>query len=71
MQQSYFNLIRECFAVPYMGVCVCMCFSVSVCACVCVITHAVISGKPPFTPAEMKGTKIKEKHISQIAKVEQ
>lgn len=31
VQQSYFNLIRECFAVPYMGVCVCMCFSVSVC----------------------------------------
>ena len=23
--------------------------------CVRMITHAVISGKPPFTPAEMKG----------------
>ena len=31
VQQSYFNLIRECFAVPYMGVCVCFCKCV--CAC--------------------------------------
>lgn len=59
VQQSYFNLICECFAVPYMCVCVhvraCVRTSVSVCVCARVITHAVISGKPPFTPAEMKG----------------
>lgn len=35
----------------HMGVCANFCK----CVCVCVITHAVISSKPPFTPAEMKG----------------
>ncbi len=33
----------------------CIFVSVCVCVCVCMITHAVISGKPPFTLAEMKG----------------
>lgn len=34
---------------------VCVYFCKCLCACVCVITHAVISSKLPFTPAEMKG----------------
>lgn len=49
VQQSYLNLICVCFVVPYVYVCV------HFCKCVCVITHAVISGRPPFTLAEMKG----------------
>lgn len=50
VQQSFLNLICECCVVPYRcSMCAYLCKSV------CMITHAVISSKPPFTPAEMKG----------------